>query len=97
DLGIRADVPERTHLAQNLREERRIPERGRSAAEIDRHRLAIGKLARPHAQLAQHRFGVPLLRNHLLGPRGEIAIRALRQAIREMDVDAKHQSSWNWA
>src|SRR6202022_4165666 len=44
---------------------------------------------RAGAQLAEYRRGVALLWDHLLGPRGEVAVRALRQAVGEVDVDAE--------
>src|SRR5207237_10402559 len=90
--------PERTDLAEDTPQLRRIPKRGRAAAEVDGDGLAARKLRRPGAKLAQDRIGVSLLRDHRLGTRGEVAVRALRQAVREMDVDAElHQSSWNFA
>jgi hypothetical protein len=97
-LRIGFDEPERPDLPQHAPELRGIPQRRRAAAEIDGDGLPAGKLRGADAKLADHGIRVALLRDHRLGARSEIAVRALREAVREMDVDAElHQSSWNFA
>ena len=97
-LRVGFDGPQRPDLPEHAPELRRVPQRRRAAAEIDGDGLPIRKLRRADAKLADHGIGVALLRDHRFGARREIAVRALRKTVREVDVDAElHQSSWNFA